>query len=70
MKIQYFEGSDTLHIVFHSTAAVETRDLDDDSFYDVDERGQLVSITIERAKERHGDPSASYEKIPARMPGA
>jgi len=68
MKIQYYEGSDTLHILFHPTPAVETRDLDEDSFYDVDERGRLVSITVERVKERHGDPNVAYEKIPAVLP--
>ncbi len=70
MKIQYYEGSDTLHILLHPTPAVETRDMDEDSFYDIDNRGRIVSITIERVKEHHGDPVAIYEKIPALLPTA
>ncbi len=65
MKIQYYEETDTLHILLTTAPPVETRDLDEDSFCDIDDRGKLVSITIERLRERHGDPVVSYEKIPA-----
>jgi uncharacterized protein YuzE len=65
MKIQYFEDTDTLHIVFRTSDPVETRDLDENTLIDLDVDGHLCSLTVEHAKERVGDPEVEYEKIPA-----
>ena len=65
MKIQYFEDTDTLYILFSKNAPVETRDLDEDTLLDLDENGRLCSITIEHAKNRVGIPEVEYEKISA-----
>ena len=67
MKIQYFEDTDTLHIVFRQQAPVETRDLDEDILIDVDPDGRICSITLEHAKERVGDPEVQFERILARQ---
>ncbi|MEN9223338.1 MAG: DUF2283 domain-containing protein [Thermostichus sp. BF3_bins_97] len=56
MKIQYFEDTDTLYIVFNSNSPVETRDLDENTLLDFDSNGQLCSMTLEHAKERVGIP--------------
>lgn len=50
MKINHFEDTDTLHIVFTGNAAVETREMSEDVYIDLDERGHLVSMTIEHAE--------------------
>jgi uncharacterized protein YuzE len=63
MKIQYFEDTDTLHIIFSQNSPTETRDLDENTLLDLDEDGQLCSMTIEHAKERVGIPEIEYEKI-------
>lgn len=65
MKIKYFADTDTLHIVFSEKLPTETRDLDEDTLLDLDENGQLCSMTIEHAKERVGIPEVEYQRIPA-----
>jgi uncharacterized protein YuzE len=65
MKIRYFADTDTLHIEFRETAIAETRDLDDDTVLDLDDRGNLCSITLEHASARAGVPQFSYEQIAA-----
>jgi uncharacterized protein YuzE len=65
MKIQYFADSDTLHIVFSKKIPRETRDLDENTLLDLDEHGQLCSMTIEHARERVGVPEVEFQQIPA-----
>lgn len=65
MKIQYFEDTDTLFITFSKKIPVETRDLDENTLLDLDEEGQLCSMTVEYAKERVGIPEVEYETISA-----
>ncbi len=45
MKIKYFADTDTLHIVFSQKIPTETRDLDENTLLDLDENGQLCSMT-------------------------
>ena len=65
MKVKYFEDTDTLYITFRSNAPIETRDLDENTLIDLDEKGRVCSITIEHAQERVGDPEVQFERIPA-----
>ena len=65
MKVQYFEDTDTLYIVFRSNPPVETRDLDENTLIDLDENGHVCSITIEHAKDRVGEPEVQFERISA-----
>jgi len=63
MKIQYLEDTDTLYILFPKNSPVETRDLDEDTLLDLDENGQLCSMTIEHVKNRVGISEIEYEKL-------
>ncbi len=65
MKIRYFEDTDTLHIEFRQVPVVETRDLDEDTILDLDEKGEICAMTIEHASRRAGAPQVIYEKIAA-----
>jgi uncharacterized protein YuzE len=65
MKIKYFRDTDTLYIEFRAGDIAETRDLDENTQIDVDGRGNICAITIERAKERTDIGSFSYEQIGA-----
>ncbi len=65
MKIQYFEDTDTLYIELRPAAVAETKDLDENTLLDVDEKGDVCAITVEHAKERAGIPSFSYEQVAA-----
>lgn len=65
MKIRYFADTDTLYIVFSQKTSAETQDLDENILLDLDEDGQLCSMTIEHAKERVGIPEIDYQQITA-----
>ena len=65
MKIRYFEDTDTLDIELKPGPVAETRDLDENTLVDVDEAGQMISITIEQAQSRAALPAFSYEQIAA-----
>ncbi|MGK7884222.1 MAG: DUF2283 domain-containing protein [Crocosphaera sp.] len=63
MKIQYFEDTDTLYIIFSKNPPVETRDIDENTLIDLDENGQMCSMTIEQAKNRVDIPNIEYTTI-------
>ncbi len=65
MKIRYFADTDTLHIEFRAVPVSETRDLDENTVLDIDEQGNICSITVEHATERAGISEFSYEQIAA-----
>ncbi|QTA83224.1 DUF2283 [Desulfonema limicola] len=61
MKIQYFPDTDTVIVILNDNPVKETRDLDENTLLDLDENGNLVSLTIEHAKECVGIPNFSYQ---------
>ena len=50
MNIKYFPETDTLLIDFADREIVETRDLNENILVEFDSDGELVSMTIEHAK--------------------
>ncbi|HUZ07803.1 MAG TPA: DUF2283 domain-containing protein [Candidatus Paceibacterota bacterium] len=65
MKVKYFADTDTLLIELRSGMVAETRDLDENTLLDLDNAGNIRSLTIEHAKERAGIPSFSYGQVTA-----
>jgi uncharacterized protein YuzE len=65
MNIKYFQDTDTLYIQFTQGIVAETRDLDENTLLDLDERGQVVAITVEHARDRADIPHFSYELVSA-----
>jgi uncharacterized protein YuzE len=65
MKIRYVADTDTLYIEFIAVPAVETRNLDENTLIDLDDRGRLCAMTIEHAQERAVAQSFSFEHVPA-----
>lgn len=63
MKIKYFEDTDTLLITLFSHEPVETQDLDENTLVDIDEQGNICSITIEHASARMGDAQPHFERV-------
>ncbi len=51
MKIQYFQDTDTLYIEFKASKVAETRDLDENTLLDLDDKGNIRGITVEHASE-------------------
>ncbi len=52
MKIRYFSDTDTALLEFSDRPVHETKELGENLYIDVDEEGNLVSITIEHAKKQ------------------
>lgn len=56
MKVCYFEDTDTLYIEFRDSDIAESKDLDENTIFDVDAKGNICAITFEHAS-RHTDVS-------------
>ena len=65
MKIKYFQDTDTIYIEFRPIQAAETRDLDENTFLEIDADGKICGITIEHARERTDVPAFSFEQVSA-----
>ena len=46
MKIRYFSDTDTALIEFSNVSVVETKEISENLYIDLDEKGNLVSMTI------------------------
>jgi len=63
MKIKYFRDTDTLLLIFTDNDVVETRDLSENVLLDLDEKGNIVSITIEHARKQANIDDFSFQQI-------
>ena len=64
MKINYFEDTDTALIEFTSKLVAETREVSENIYLDLDENGNLVSMTIEHAEECANIRDFAFEHQP------
>ena len=70
MKIRYFTDTDTALIEFSNESIFETKEIAENLYIDLDGKGNLVSMTIEHAKEKANISEVSYlqmEKIVAQQ---
>jgi uncharacterized protein YuzE len=65
MKVKHFQDTDTLYIEFRSAGIVETKDLDENTQFDLDAEGNICALTIERARERADLQHVSFEQVGA-----
>jgi uncharacterized protein YuzE len=65
MKVQYFPDTDTVLVTLNNLPVAQTKDLDENTLLDLDSNGNLVSITIEHARERADIANFSFEQIAA-----
>jgi len=63
MEIKYFHDTDTLLINFTDKEIVETRDLTENILLELDKDGNLVSMTIEHAKQQANIGNFSYQQV-------
>ena len=70
MTIQYFEDTDTLYVMFKNSEVRETKDLDENTLIEFDGQGNLVSMTIEHARERVDLGSFSFQPVLVMKAGA
>jgi uncharacterized protein YuzE len=63
MKIKYFNDTDTALVEFTKNPVKETREISENVYIDLDEKGNLVNMTIEHAKVTAQLPDISYQQI-------
>jgi uncharacterized protein YuzE len=63
MKVKYFEDTDTALVEFAGREVTETREISENVYVDLDASGNLVSMTIEHARENANLPEVSYEAM-------
>lgn len=63
MRVQYFEDTDTIYIVFKEAEVNESKDLDENTLVEFDAQGNLVSMTVEHARERADIPNFSFQQV-------
>jgi len=68
MHIKYFADTDTTLVEFSEKPPVETRELNENIYLDLDSEGRVVSITIEHTRQAASMEEFSYQRIPALTP--
>jgi len=63
MKVKYFSDTDTAHIVFTDRGVHETKEISENIYIDIDEKGNIASMTIEHAKANAGLWEFSYQEM-------
>jgi uncharacterized protein YuzE len=65
MRIKHFTDTDTALIELSDQPPVETRELNENVYLDLDADGRVVSLTIEHARQTAGIDEFTYQRIPA-----
>ncbi len=63
MRVKYFSDTDTAYIEFTDKAVQETKEISEDIYVDIDGQGNIVSMTIEHAKDNAGLWEFSYQEM-------
>lgn len=61
MQIEYFKDTDTLLFTFNDKEIRDTRDINENVLAEFDKDGQIVSMTIEHAKNQIDLKSLNYK---------
>ncbi|MBN1976224.1 MAG: DUF2283 domain-containing protein [Anaerolineae bacterium] len=64
MRIKYFADTDTALIELSDRPTVETRELNENVYLDLDADGNVVSLTIEHARQAAGIDEFTYQRVP------
>ena len=63
VKVKYFEDTDTALLEFVGREVKETREISENVYVDLDAEGNLVSMTIEHARENANLPEVAFEAM-------
>ncbi len=63
MLVKYFEDTDTALFEFSDRAIIETKEISENIYIDIDEEGNLVSMTVEHAAEKANIQKFSFETM-------
>nr|VFJ94590.1 MAG: Uncharacterized protein YuzE [Candidatus Kentron sp. LFY] len=65
MRIKYFEDTDTAHMEFSDHPILETREINENLYIDLDDVGNVVSMTIEHASIQANISELAFQRIAA-----
>jgi uncharacterized protein YuzE len=65
MRVKYFADTDTTLLEFSNTPPVETQELNENIYLDLDSQGRVVSVTIEHASRSTDVEEFLYQRISA-----
>lgn len=63
MRVKYFSDTDTALVEFTDRDVAETREISENIYVDLDDRGNLVSMTIEHARTNARLEEFSYQEV-------
>jgi uncharacterized protein YuzE len=63
MKVKYFPDTDTALVEFTDNEVAETKEISENIYADLDRQGNLVSMTIEHAKDSAELWEFSYQEM-------
>ena len=63
MRVKYFADTDTALVEFTDQEVSETREISQNIYIDLDQKGNLVSMTIEHARSNARLQEFSYQEI-------
>ena len=63
MEIKYFKDTDTLLINFSDNQIVETKDINENVLIELDNKGNVVSMTLEHAKNFSNINNLSFQQF-------
>jgi uncharacterized protein YuzE len=63
MEIKYFSDTDTVLVNFTNKEVVETQDLSENVLLDLDKNGNIVSMTVEHARQQANMDDFSFQQI-------
>jgi len=70
MRVKYFADTDTALVEFSSNAPVETKEVNENIYLDLDNEGRVVSMTIEHAGQSADMNEFLYQRFPANVPAS
>ncbi len=68
MRVKYFADTDTALLEFSTNPPVETREVNENIYVDLDNNGRVVSMTIEHAGQSGDMNEFLFQRIPADIP--
>ena len=69
MRVKYFSDTDTALVEFTDNEVIETKEISENIYIELDGHGNLVSMTIEHARANARLQEFSYREIVGRSEG-
>ena len=63
MKIKHFTDTDTALVEFSDNEVAQTKEINENIYIDLDEKGNLVNMTIEHASRQANIAEVAYQQI-------